>query len=191
MDSRFLDGVSYCHQHHALHGEVDRTCSDVCADLLFPVSRESKRVVSQHSQLTDKHSEVSMPTKKTDSAVDEFLRELDHPLKKEVEAVRKIILGVSPKIQEGIKWNAPSFCTSDYFATVNLRNQGGEARVWLILHTGAKKKGTVMQGKVSDSDGLLKWLGNDRCMMTFSDSKDVKKKRKTLEAIIREWIGFL
>src|SRR5262249_33098972 len=59
----------------------------------------------------------------TDPAAVAFLRELDHPLKKEIEAVRKIILCVSPAIREGIKWNAPSFRTSDFFATVFLRDK--------------------------------------------------------------------
>src|SRR5262249_41248554 len=101
----------------------------------------------------------------TDPAVDAFLRDLDHPLKKEIEAVRRIILGVSAEIREGIKWNAPSFRTTDYFATVNLRAKDGEARVWLILHTGAKKKEAATTGlKITDPAGLLEWLAKDRCL---------------------------
>ena len=125
----------------------------------------------------------------TDPAVSAFLRELDHPLKREIEAVRQIILGVSSKIREGIKWNAPSFRTRDYFATVNLRAKGGETRVWLILHTGAKVKKTATAGiKIADPAGLLQWLGKDRCLVTFGDGKDIQAKRAALEAIIHEWI---
>ena len=39
----------------------------------------------------------------TDPAVIAFLRELVHPLKQEIEAVRQSFLGVSPEIREGIK----------------------------------------------------------------------------------------
>ena len=125
-------------------------------------------------------------------AVLAFLRELDHPRKKEIEAVRQIILGVSPEIREGIKWNAPSFRTTDYFATVNLRTKGGEERVWLILHTGAKVKKTATTGiKIADPSGLLPWLANDRCLVTFRDGKDIQAKRAALEDIVREWIGQL
>ena len=128
----------------------------------------------------------------TAHAVSEFLRELDHPRKQEIEAVRQIILGVSPEIREGIKWNAPSFRTTDYFATVNLRGKGGEERVWLILHTGAKVKKTAAKGmQIADPAGLLQWLAKDRCLVTFSDRKDIQAKRAALEAIIREWIGQL
>ena len=57
----------------------------------------------------------------TDPAVIDFLDKLEHPLKPEIETIRQIILGVSPTIREGIKWNSPSFRTTDYFATLNLR----------------------------------------------------------------------
>jgi hypothetical protein len=119
------------------------------------------------------------------------MRDLDHPLKKEIEAVRRIILGASPAIREGIKWNAPSFSTSDYFATLNLRGQGHESRVWLILHTGAKAKGLSLHGKIPDPDGLLKWLAGDRALVFFIDAKDVTAKQKALRAVIRRWIEYL
>lgn len=125
----------------------------------------------------------------TDPEVVEFLKQLAHPLKPELEALRQIILDASPKIREGIKWNSPSFCTTDYFATINLRGRDGEERVWLILHTGVKVKGTAVKGlKITDPNGLLKWLAKDRCVVTFSEAKDVKAKGAALQSIVREWI---
>jgi hypothetical protein len=56
-------------------------------------------------------------------AVDEFMRELDHPLRPVLEAVRKTILGTHSEIGEGIKWNAPSFHFREYFATAGLRTE--------------------------------------------------------------------
>jgi hypothetical protein len=118
-----------------------------------------------------------------DPAVVAFIDGLDHPLKKEIEAVRKIILGVSPEIKEGIKWNSPSFRTKNDFATFNLR----DGRFWLILHTGVKANAT--KGiKIADPNGLLKWLAKDRCVVTFASVKDVSTKRKALKAILRDWI---
>ena len=124
-------------------------------------------------------------TDPADPAVAAFLRDLDHPLKKEIQTVRRIILGVSPAIREGIKWNAPSFRTTEYFATMNLRQD----RVWLILHFGAKVKDNTKSVAIADPTGLLKWLAKDRALVTFDDAKDIKAKRSALEAIIREWIG--
>lgn len=124
-----------------------------------------------------------------DQAVVAFLRELDHPRKQDIEAVRQIILGVSPEIHEGIKWNAPSFRTTEHFATFNLRGKDG---IRLILHMGAKVKGTATSGvKIADPAGLLEWLAKDRCLVTFSDGKDIQAKRAALEAVLREWIRWV
>ena len=88
-------------------------------------------------------------------------------------------------IREGIKWNSPSFRTTDYFATLNLR----EDRVWLILHTGAKVKANAKTGiPIADPSGLLKWLAKDRALVTFESAKDIQSKRVALVSIVREWI---
>src|SRR5262245_58334134 len=63
-----------------------------------------------------------------------FLAALDHPLKADIEAARKIVLGASAEIAEGVKWNSLSFRKSDWFATVNLRSKDV---VQLVFHTGA------------------------------------------------------
>jgi hypothetical protein len=124
----------------------------------------------------------------TDPAVIAFLRELDHPLKQEIETVRQIILSVSPEIREGIKWNAPSFRTTEYFATLNLRAKDGKDRVWLILHTGAKVKDNTKVMQIDDPAGLLQWLARNRCLVTFGDGREIQSKRTALEAIVRDWI---
>lgn len=122
----------------------------------------------------------------TDPAVVAFLRDTKHPLKGTIEALRAIILGVSPQIREGIKWNAPSFFTTDHFATFMLR---AEDRVDLILHTGAKVKGTAKSGvRVADPSALIEWRAPDRGLVTFRDSADVSAKRQAFEAVLREWM---
>lgn len=124
-----------------------------------------------------------------DPAVVAFLRDLEHPRKQEIEAVRQLILGVDPAIREGIKWKAPSFRTTEYFATFNLRTTDS---VRLILHLGAKVKDTATTGvKVADPAGLLEWLAKDRCLVTLSDGEDLQAKRAALEALLREWIRWV
>lgn len=110
-----------------------------------------------------------------------FIAALEPTLKKQVEQIRKTIVGVSTDIHEGIKWNVPSFRTTEWFATFHLRKEG----VRLILHTGAKAKRQV---KALPADPLLEWLGKDRAMITFTDAKDVKAKLPALERLIAEWI---
>jgi hypothetical protein len=122
----------------------------------------------------------------TDPAVIDLLRRIDHPLMQVIEAIRQIILGVSPEIREEIKWKAPSFCTIEHFATFNLREKH---YVRLILHLGAKvKKKAAKRMSIEDPAGLLEWLAEDRCVVTFSDVAEVQAKREALEAIVRVWI---
>lgn len=71
----------------------------------------------------------------TTNAVDQFMAALDHPCKAEIEALRAALRAVDPAIAEGIKWNAPSWRTSEYFATTHLHAKTGFG---LILHLGPR-----------------------------------------------------
>jgi hypothetical protein len=119
-----------------------------------------------------------------DPAVIAFIDALEPTLKKQVEAIRKTILSASPEIEEGIKWNVPSFRTTEWFATFNLRGD----QVRLILHAGAKVKAAKGLEKLADPAELVEWLGQDRGMITFADAKDVKAKGLALKRLISEWI---
>ncbi|HZH76997.1 MAG TPA: DUF1801 domain-containing protein [Archangium sp.] len=119
-------------------------------------------------------------------SVDAFLASLEHPFKQEILALRQIILGADPRIAEGIKWNAPSFHTSEYFATFQLRAKEG---VQLILHLGAKTRDTATSGiAISDPDSLLEWLAKDRASARFRDLKDIAAKRSAFEELLRQWL---
>jgi hypothetical protein len=118
--------------------------------------------------------------------VETFLASLDYRFKKELLALRQIILGADPSIGEGIKWKAPSFRTSEYFATFHLRAKEG---VQVILHRGAKKRdGPALRGKIADPDALLEWLGGDRALAKFRSLRDVEAKRSAFTKIVRQWI---
>jgi len=122
-------------------------------------------------------------------AVDEFMRTLTHPFKDEIEAIRASILGVDHKIAEGIKWNAPSFRTREYFATINLREKKG---IGLILHLGAKVRDLPADGvAIDDAAKLLKWLGKDRAMIVFENRKDFNSKKTAFTKTIRQWIHYV
>jgi len=124
--------------------------------------------------------------KVADAEVEEFLKRLDHPLKREIISVRQLILKVDPSISEGIKWNAPSFRTIEYFATVNLRSTD---TLQLILHLGAKaRKDIKSQPNIDDPAGLLRWLAKDRCMATLGVKKVYTANSKAFANIIKQWI---
>jgi uncharacterized protein YdhG (YjbR/CyaY superfamily) len=125
----------------------------------------------------------------TDAAVVAFLSELDHPLKKEILSVRQLILGVSPEIREGIKWKAPSFRTTEYFATVSLRSKD---KLQLVFHLGAKVREVPGGGiKIDDPANLMNWLAKDRCLVTLGTTKEIKANREAFQGIVREWIKYV
>jgi uncharacterized protein YdhG (YjbR/CyaY superfamily) len=125
----------------------------------------------------------------SDPEVAAFIRAIDHPMKKEMEGLRRLILGASPKVTEGIKWNAPSFRTTEWFATMNVTGRSSPACLRIILHLGAKPKPDALKRlKIADSSGLLEWLGKDRGMVTFRDGKDFKAKSAAMKAIVKQWV---
>ncbi|MFO1186533.1 MAG: DUF1801 domain-containing protein [Alphaproteobacteria bacterium] len=127
-----------------------------------------------------------MPAKANGEAqVKAYLAALDHPLKTEIEAARLILLGISPKITEGIKWNVPSFRTSEWFATFNVRAKDA---VQLVLHLGAKVRAGKSPLGIADPKGLLKWLGPERALATLGAGPEIAANRKAFEAIVRTWI---
>lgn len=139
-----------------------------------------------------------MPTKKTPAtrhasatdtsvAVDALMDRVTHPHKDAIALLRRTILAADPAIAEGVKWNAPSFRTHEYFATVHLRTTAGVA---LILHLGAKVRALPEGGMaIDDPEGLLQWLAPDRARMLFADAADVARRSAPLQALLRRWIA--
>ena len=121
----------------------------------------------------------------TADAVDAFMATLEHPHKDAIEALRRIIAGADPAIAEGVKWNAPSFRTTEYFATTHLRSKDG---IGVILHLGAKVRETP-SFQIEDPRGLLKWLAKDRALVNFAGVQDVKAHEAAIQGIVRQWIS--
>jgi hypothetical protein len=131
--------------------------------------------------------EASMPTKTPiakPETVDAFLESLQHPLKPAVLLLRQVFEQADPSIKESIKWNVPSFSTSEYFATMHLRTPN---RIGVILHFGAKKRDTSGI-TINDPESLLEWLAADRAQVLFHDLHELEGKRSALTSIIRDWI---
>lgn len=125
----------------------------------------------------------------TTQAVNDLVSSLNHPATQEIQMLRDIVCEVSPSIQEGVKWNAPSFRVDEYFATINLREKQG---VGVVLHFGAKVR-DVAAGResIADPDRLLKWLARDRATVRFSDKDDIAARKPAFQAVLRQWIRFV
>ncbi|MCB9146283.1 MAG: DUF1801 domain-containing protein [Anaerolineales bacterium] len=119
------------------------------------------------------------PVSRTDK-VDEFLRELRHPLTAEIEAVRSIIKGVNKDIAEEVKWKAPSFnYKGEYLVTFNLWEM---ERIFLVFHNPL-----IPQVKSKILEGDYK----DRRKTYFTDMQDIKAKKPLLEKALKDLIKLI
>lgn len=136
-----------------------------------------------------KPAKATKAAARPDAAVIELLRRLDHPMRPQIDAVRTLILGASPTIQEIVKWNAPSFRTGPHdFVTFNLR---AKDRIRLVFHTGAKVKAGATKPDIADPAALLEWLANDRALVTLASDDDIATKGAALQALVRAWLEAL
>lgn len=121
----------------------------------------------------------------TTEAVERFMATLEHPHKDAIQLIRRIMCSADPAIAEGVKWNAPSFRTTDYFAATHLRTKEG---IGIVMHLGAKVRETPAF-QLEDPQGLLKWLAKDRALMNFAGIEDVKAHEEAIQQIVRQWIA--
>lgn len=121
--------------------------------------------------------------------VEAFIAALEHPHEDAIRELRSLILAASPDIREDIKWNAPSFRTSEHFATFNLVGKEG---VRVVLHFGSTSRLDIeVRSRIEDSAGLLDWKSPDRALMNFRDVADVREAGAALTALIQQWIRFI
>src|ERR1041384_1433809 len=108
--------------------------------------------------------------------VDAFLKAKKHPLTAEIQKVREIILSTSDKIEEDIKWSTPSFMYKGNMASFFFN---AKKLVSLMFHKGAT---------IHDKTGLLEGDAKEGRTARFSDMKDIEKKKKALQLVVKEWI---
>lgn len=108
--------------------------------------------------------------------VNEFMGDLDHPLKAEIEQLREIIKNANGKIRERIKWNAPSYYYNEDLVTFNPR---ATKHVHLVFHHASiiKIKSPLLHGDYKD-----------RRMAYFKNKEEVEANKKELENIINELV---
>ena len=108
--------------------------------------------------------------------VDAWFEQLDHPLKKEMQRVRQIVLKSDRRVEETIKWKCPTFMFEGNIASIDPK---AKKHVSLLFHQGAK-----IPGKHPELEGG----GTTARYMRFADLEDVEAKRPALEAAVRGWI---
>jgi len=118
--------------------------------------------------------------------VDAYMGTLEHPMAAHVERLRSAILSADPRINESIKWNAPSFSIDDHFATFNLHYPD---RIQIVLHAGAKVNPDAKQFEVADPAGLLKWAAVDRASVIFRSAAEVESRLDSFLDTLGQWIA--
>jgi hypothetical protein len=123
---------------------------------------------------------------KQNKEVTTFIDELNHPMRKEIEQLRLIILNSVKGLTENIKWNGPNYCYEDQ-DRITMRIQPPK-KIQLIFHRGAKKVAQPKDRLVDDKSGLLEWKENDRAIATFVNAEDIETAKLNLEKIVINWI---
>jgi hypothetical protein len=145
------------------------------APSLVSPAREARKAAAMKKAI----EQVIAPIESDKAVVDAYMRDLDHPFKAEIETLRAIILGVSPKISERIKWNAPSFFYKEDLGAFHPRATE-YAHLVLLFPGGAG---------VPAKSSLLEGTAKDRREAKFHSLEDIETKKRALEKLIKDWVA--
>ncbi len=98
--------------------------------------------------------------------VDAWFDRYDNPQKPLVLAVRDAVLDADPRVEETIKWQAPTFMFKGNIASFYPRSKRA---VSLMFHTGAS---------LPDPDGVLEGEGDTSRVARFVDAADLDAKAR-------------
>lgn len=112
--------------------------------------------------------------------VNEWLKKLDPEMKPAIDAVRKIIKTAGPKLNERIKWNAPSYYYKEDIVTFGpVRSKD---KVILVFHH---------PNIVKIRSALLEGDYKDRRLVYFNSLIEIKSGKRELERIIDESVRMM
>ena len=122
----------------------------------------------------------------TQDTTEAYVAASSQPLAGALAELCEIIRSTDPRIEESIKWNAPSFSIADHFATTGFSPAGA---LRLVLHTGAVKRATPLVIDIADAGLPLDWKGTDRVVLTFASEDEVRDRAEALRSVLRQWIA--
>jgi uncharacterized protein YdhG (YjbR/CyaY superfamily) len=127
---------------------------------------------------------MSLKTKSTKLTeaehVEEWMSKLDAELKSTIDAVRKIIKAAGPRLNERIKWNAPSYYYKEDIVTFGPTRS--KDKIILVFHH---------PGIVKIKSGLLQGEYKDRRLVYLNSMKEVKEAKGELERIIKQSVQMM
>jgi hypothetical protein len=108
--------------------------------------------------------------------VDDWMANADNPFKDLWEIIRRTILNTDSKMEEDIKWGAPTFMYKGNLATFNPR---AKKFVNLTFHTGAT---------INDPEGVLEGDAAEARVLRVANEEEFNSKKSGLESVVRNWI---
>ena len=112
--------------------------------------------------------------------VNEWMEKVDTSFKPSINAVRKIIKSTATKLNERIKWNAPSYYYNEDIVTFGPTKAKG--KIILVFHHPdiVKIRSELLQGNYKD-----------RRLVYLNSMKEIKDAQKELERIIKESVAMI
>ena len=121
--------------------------------------------------------------------VTDFLDELNHPFRKEIEFLRNVVLSADNNLTENIKWNGPNYCSNND-DRITMRIQPTTSKqIQIIFHRGAKKQEQPTDKMITSKSKILVWKENDRAIASFKNMQDIDNAKTELTEIIKQWIS--
>ena len=137
-----------------------------------------------------KHELTTKPSEP--EKVDAYMKQLKHPLKDVVEALRQIILRTGKEIGEEIKWNAPTFFYTGEMRPFNPKEYKRYIIVFNLYQKDCIRLVFPSGAKVNDKTGFLQGeYADGRRLAFFTNVDEVKSKKKVLQAVIKKWLILL
>lgn len=120
--------------------------------------------------------------------VDDFLSSLDEGKKQQVLKIRECIMEAAPKLEEHIKWNAPSYVQDgEDRITFNLFNK--EGLVKLIFHMGASRKENRKVDPTLKDAPLVEWTSDIRGYATFTGMNQIEDNKSAIKDTVSRWLA--
>ncbi|HEU4861904.1 MAG TPA: DUF1801 domain-containing protein [Chitinophagaceae bacterium] len=112
--------------------------------------------------------------------VDGWMNRLDPEMRPAVEAVRKIIKTADSKLNERIKWNAPSYYYKEDIVTFGPARS--KDKIMLVFHHPSlvKIKSELLEGDYKD-----------RRLVYINSEEEIRDVKKELERIIKESVKMI
>lgn len=107
--------------------------------------------------------------------VDAWFSRYENPKKDVVMRIREIVLAADPRIEESVKWQAPTF---EYKGNLASFYPKSKEHASLMFHVGAK-----IPGKYTRLEGS----GDTSRVMKIATVADANKARPELEKLVRAW----